>query len=213
MEASNEQKRMKVQHKFSNYQLGILKENFHRNKYISPDEVHFLSGVLSLTPQQIQHWYRNQRSKRTKYAGSLKGASDIQAADGIPARSMNNSTPWKMFQNLEGLDGLRGGDVISNPEESDFLSQTPALSRSKNEDEEKKAEDIEASDNQKGKKVRHKLSGYQLQTLLEYFHRNEYIRPDEVQILSMSLDLTPQQIRFWFGNQRAKKKKFEGSFN
>ncbi|XP_072475461.1 uncharacterized protein [Notamacropus eugenii] len=218
MEASDDQKEMKVRHKFSEYQLGILTEHFHRNEYVHPDEVQVLSKTLSLTPQQIQHWFQNQRYKKNKCSGPLKEAFNIQTADGVPNRNMNNSTPQKgIFQNLEELDGLKGEDVILNPEEHckkmDFLPQTPALNKSKNEDKEEKAKNIEASDNQKGKKIRRKLSGYQQQILSVYFHRNEYIRPEEVEVLSEALSLTPQQIRFWFGNQRSKKKKFGSSFN
>ncbi|XP_031798538.1 uncharacterized protein LOC116419942 [Sarcophilus harrisii] len=163
--------------KFLGHQFKILKEPFYKNEYNSPNKVKAFSKTLNLTPQQ--------------------------ATDEIPTTSMNNSSLQKGI--LLDLSNDKKRDVIlksENPEKMDFLLQTPPLTRFKNED----AENIEPASRQENK-IRYKFSEYQLQILSEYFQRNEYIRPNEVKFLSNTLAVSPQRIKFWFGNQRAKKKK------
>ncbi|XP_006903199.1 PREDICTED: homeobox protein NANOG-like [Elephantulus edwardii] len=62
-EGKGESRRQKVRTVFSQAQLFILKDTFHKQKYLSLQQMQELSEVLNLSYKQVKTWFQNQRMK------------------------------------------------------------------------------------------------------------------------------------------------------
>ncbi|XP_036621004.1 homeobox protein HD-10-like [Trichosurus vulpecula] len=93
--------------------------------------------------------------------------------------------------------------------EKDPPFQPTTLDYSLNEEEKRKQDNVMAFRRKIRKKRKNEFSEHQLKILKEHFNRNPYIHHNQAKVLSAETGLTPIQIRYWFGNQRAKMRKRE----
>ncbi|XP_068947187.1 homeobox protein NANOG-like [Petaurus breviceps papuanus] len=129
---------------------------------------------------------------------SLFSISEIQ-----PSKKMMN-----LVEQRRSVVQSTRNTVQSEWNEKDPPFQPTTLEKSPNEEEKRKQDNVMAFRNKTRKKRKNEFSEHQLKILREYFNRNQYIYHDQVKVLSVEVGLTPLQIKNWFRNQRAKKKKY-----
>uniref|UniRef100_A0A2R9BAG1 Homeobox domain-containing protein n=1 Tax=Pan paniscus TaxID=9597 RepID=A0A2R9BAG1_PANPA len=67
-------KKQKARTVFRSTQLCILNDRFHRQKYLSLQQMQELSNILNLSYKQVKTWFQNQRMK-SKSSGVTQKAS------------------------------------------------------------------------------------------------------------------------------------------
>ncbi|XP_073931421.1 homeobox protein NANOG isoform X2 [Castor canadensis] len=63
-------KKQKMRTVFSQTQLCVLNDRFQKQKYLSLQQMHELSGILNLTYKQVKTWFQNQRMKSKRWQKS-----------------------------------------------------------------------------------------------------------------------------------------------